>query len=163
VGEDGERAQIPAPRARLGVVVAAALLLAGLTAVLVLAGSSGSGDGASVPAPRKCLKAWNFDQQALVFGRHNSIAHGYTEVEVGYMPREGSASLSAEASAGQCAVIFAANELDPEELAAGQIHGDGGWLPLSGLLEAADLAELQSAAVGGANATLTSQGELIGK
>jgi hypothetical protein len=143
--------------------VAAALLLAGLTAVLVLAGSSGSDDGTSAPAPSKCLKAWNFDQQALDFGRHNSVAHGYSEVQIGYMPREGSANLSADASAGQCAVVFAANELDPEELAAGQIHGDGGWVPLSGLLEPAELAELQSTAVGGANATLTSQGELIGK
>ena len=34
-------------------------------------------------------------------------------------------------------------------------------MPLSSLLEPAALAELQSAAVGGANATLTEQGELI--
>ena len=144
-------------------MVAAALLLAGLTAVLLLAGSSGSEDGASAPAPRACLKAWNFDQQAIVFGRHNSVSHGYTEVEVGYMPQEGSASLSADASAGECAVVFAANELDPEELAAGEIHGEDGWVPLSGLLEPADLAELQSAAVSGANAIVTPQGELIRK
>ena len=143
--------------------MAAALLLAGLTAVLVLARSSGSDDGASAPAPPKCLKAWNFDQQALAFGRHNSVGHGYTEVQIGYMPREGSTSLSSDASAGQCAVVFAANELDPEELAAGEIHGDAGWVPLSELLEPADLAELQSAAVDGANAILTSQGELISK
>jgi hypothetical protein len=143
-------------------VVAAALLLAGLTAVLVLAGSSDSGDSASA-APRDCLEAWNSDQQAIEFGRHNSVAHGYSEVEVGYMPQEGSASLSGDAEAGECAVVFAANELDPEELAAGQIHGEGGWLPLSGLLESPDLAELQSAAVGRANATLTAQGDLVAK
>jgi hypothetical protein len=163
MGDDGGRAEIPAPRARLGVVVAAALLLAGLTAVLVLARSSGSDEGASSPAPRDCLKAWNFDQQAIAFGRHNSVSHGYSEVQIGYMPQEGSASLSADAGAGECAVVFAANQLDPEQLAAGEIHGEGGWVPLSGLLEISELAELQSAAVDGANATLTSEGELIPK
>jgi hypothetical protein len=143
--------------------VAAALLLAGLTAVLVLARSSGSDDGGSGVAPSDCLQAWNSDRQAIAFGRHNSVGHGYTEAEVGYMPEGGSASLSADAEAGECAVVFAANELDPEPVAAGEIHGDGGWVPLNGLLEPTDLAELQSAAVGGANATLTSGGELIPK
>ena len=118
--------------------MAAALLLAGLTVVLVLARSSGSDDGGAGVAPSDCLQAWNSDRQAI-------------------------ASLSADAEAGECAVVFAANELDPEPVAAGEIHGDGGWVPLNGLLEPTDLAELQSAAVGGANATLTSGGELIPK
>ncbi len=46
-------------------------------------------------------------------------------------------------------------------MAAGQIHGQGQWVPLSSLLEPAALAELQSAAVDGANATVTEEGELI--
>lgn len=144
--------------------MAAALLLAGLTAVILLASSSGpSEEGAAAPAPDNCLKAWNSDQQAIAFGRHNSVGHGYSDVEVGYMPEEGSASLSAEPDAGECAVVFAANQLDPEVLAAGQIYVEGQWVPLSGSLEPADLAELQSAAVGGANATVTPQGGLIEK
>jgi hypothetical protein len=165
MGEDGGRAGSEGPsRARLGVALAAAVLLAGLTAIILLASSSGdSGEGAASPAPNNCLKAWNSDQQAIDFGRHNSVSHGYTDVEIGYMPEEGSASLSTEAAAGECAVVFAANELDPEELAAGQIHGAGGWAPLSGFIESADLAELQSAAVGGANAIVTEQGNLIRK
>ena len=163
MGEDGGRAEIPASRARLGVALAAAVLLAGLTAILLLASSSGPKGGAAAAAPSDCLKAWNSDQQAIDFGRHNSVAHGYSDVEIGYMPEEGSASLSTDADVGECAVVFAANQLDPEELAAGQIHGVGGWMPLSGFLESADLAELQSAAVGGANATVTPQGNLIGK
>jgi len=143
--------------------LAAAVLLAGLTAVIVLASSSGPEEGAASATPGDCLKAWNSDRQAIAFGRHNSVAHDYSDVEIGYMPEEGSATLSADADAGECAVVFAANELDPEELAAGQIHGVGGWVPLSGFLEPADLAELQSAAVGGANAIVTPQGNLIGK
>ncbi len=79
------------------------------------------------------------------------------------MPEEGSASLSTDADAGECAVVFAANQLDPEELAAGEIHGAGGWVPLNGFIESDDLAELQSAAVGGANAIVTPQGNLIRK
>ena len=165
MGEDGGQAGTEgASRARLGVALAATVLLAGLTAVILLASSSGnSGEGAASPAPGDCLKAWNSDQQAIAFGRHNSVSHGYTDVEVGYMPEEGSASLSADAEAGECAVVFAANELDPEELAAGEIHGVGEWVPLSGFIESADLAELQGAAVGGANAIVTEQGNLIRK
>ena len=162
MGEDDGRADTGgASRARLGVALAAAVLLTGLTAVILLASSSGPSGEAASPAPDDCLKAWNSDQQAIEFGRHNSVSHGYTEVEIGYMPEEGSAGLSTDAEAGECAVVFAANELDPVELAAGEIHGAGGWVPLSGFIESADLAELQSAAVGGANAIVTEQGNLI--
>jgi hypothetical protein len=162
MAEDGGRAGIEgASRARLGVALAATVLLAGLIAVILLASSSG--DGAASPAPNACLEAWNSDQAAIAFGRHNSVSHGYTDVEIGYMPEQGSTSLSTDAATGECAVVFAANELDPEELAAGQIHGAGGWTPLNGFIESADLAELQSAAVDGANAIVTEQGNLVRK
>ena len=150
-------------RARLGVAVAAAVLLAGLIAVILLGSSGPSEEGDAAPAPDECLKAWNSDQQAIDFGRHNSVAHGYSDVEVGYMPNEGSAHLSADPDAGECTVVFAANQLDPEQQAAGQIHAEGPWVPLSNSLEPAALAELQSAAVGGANAIVTPQGNLIEK
>ena len=77
------------------------------------------------------------------------------------MPQEGSTSLSSEPGGGECAVVFAAEQLDPEPVAAGQIQLDGEWVPLSSLLEPAALAELQSAAVDGANATVTAEGDLI--
>jgi hypothetical protein len=150
-----------ASRARLGVAVAAAVLLAGLVAVILLGSSSEEGGAAS--APEKCLKAWNSDQQAIDFGRHNSVAHGYSDVQVGYLPAAGSADLSADPDAGECAVVFAATQLDPEYLAAGQIRAEGPWVPLSNSLEPAALAELQSAAVDGANAIVTPQGNLIEK
>ena len=148
-------------RASLGFAVAAALLLGGLIGVIVLATSSGS--DVATPASRHCLEAWNSDPEAIAFGRHNSLSHGYGDVEVGYMPEEGSASLSSDRDTGECAVVFAAQQLDPEAFAVGQIRLHGAWLPLSGLLEPADLVALQRAALGGANATVTSQGRLIAK
>jgi hypothetical protein len=93
--------------------VAAAVLLGGVVAVIVLASGS-SDESAAAAAPPHCLEAWNSDPQAIAFGRHNSIGHGYSEVQVGYMPREGSASLSADSDGDQCAVVFAANQLDPD-------------------------------------------------
>ncbi len=71
--------------------MAAAVLLAGLIAVILLGSSGPSEEGDAAPAPDECLKAWNSDQRAIDFGRHNSVAHGYSDVEVGYMPNEGSA------------------------------------------------------------------------
>src|SRR6185503_16028649 len=149
--------------ARFGVVLAAAVLLAGLVAIIVTSSGSSSdgGGGAAAPAPRRCLTAWNSDSEALAFGRHDSISHGYTDVQVGYMPEEGATSLSNTPEQGDCAVVFAANQLDPEAEYVGQIYVTGQWVPLSGLLEPLDLAELQDAAIDGANATVTSAGKLI--
>jgi len=148
--------------ARFGVALAAAVLLAGLVAIIVTSsGSSSDDDGGGAPAPRRCLTAWNSDSEALAFGRHDSISHGYTDVQVGYMPEEGATSLSNTPEQGDCAVVFAANQLDPEAEYVGQIYVTGEWVPLSGLLEPFDLADLQDAAVDGANATVTSAGKLI--
>jgi hypothetical protein len=158
--EDRGRAEVRAASgARFGVVLAAVVLLAGLTAIILT--SSPSEQGAAAPAPLRCLEAWNSDSQAVAFGRHNSVSHGYSDVQVGHMLQEGSASLSSEPDGGECAVVFAADQLDPELLAAGQIQLKGQWVPFSSLLEPADLAALQSAAVGGANATVTPKGNLI--
>jgi hypothetical protein len=165
VREDGERTGIqPASRERVRVALAGALLLAGLTALLLLACSSGtSEEGVAAPALDRCLDAWNSDPEAIAFGRHNSVAHGYTDVQVGYMPEEGFASLSTEPDVGECAVVFAASQLDPEPEVAGQIHVAARWMPLSSLLEPADLAKLQSAAIAEANAAVTPKGSLTEK
>jgi hypothetical protein len=149
------------PGARFGAVLAAIVLLTGLTTIILTSSGSSSEEGTAPPAPLGCLKAWNSDSQAIAFGRHNSVGHGYSDVQVGRMPREGSTSLSSEPDAGECAAVFAAEQLDPEPLAAGQIHDQRHWVPLSSLLEPSALAELQSAAVDGANATVTAEGELI--
>jgi hypothetical protein len=143
---------------RFGAVLAAGLLLAGLIAIV--ATGSGPDEGGGAPAPGRCLEAWNSDAEAIAVGRHNSISHGYGDVQVGHMPEEGSTSLSSEPAAGECAVVFAAEQLDPEPEAAGEIQLDGEWVPLSSLLAPAALGELQSAAVDGANATVTPEGSL---
>ena len=145
--------------ARFGAVLAAAVLLAGLTAIILIGLGSSSEDGAAEPASPRCLEAWNSDPEAVAFGRHNAISHGYSDVQVGHMPEEGSTSISSDPGVGRCAVVFAADQLDPEPIAAGQIHLQGEWVPLNGLLEPSALAELQSAAVGGANASVTPEGE----
>jgi hypothetical protein len=165
VSEEGNRAETEAAqRARLGVALVAVLLLAGLVGVILLGDSSGSHEpGAAAAAPTRCLEAWNSDPEALAFGSHNSIDHGYSDVQIGFMPAEGSTTVSADPGSGECAAVFAANQLDPESLAAGQIHLEGRWMPLSDLLEPGDLALLQSAAVEQANATLSPDGTLIEK
>lgn len=149
------------PGARFGAALAAVVLLAGLTAIILTSSGSSTEEGTAAPAPLRCLKEWNSDPQAIAFGRHNSVSHGYSDVQVGRMPQEGSTSLSSEPGAGECAAVFAAEQLDPEPEAAGEIQLDGEWIPLSSLLETAALAELQSAGVDGANATVTAEGELI--
>jgi hypothetical protein len=124
--------------------------------------SSGGDDGSTgAEARRECIKAWNADVVALNYGVHNSISHGYTDVQVGYMPKEGSASISNDPGIGPCAVVFAANQPDPERQAAGQIRRGDGWVPLSGLLGFRELAELQHDAVARANAKVTEYGKLV--
>ena len=144
--------------ARFGALLAAGVLMAGLIALVV--SGSGSDESGGPPPPPRCLQAWNSDPQAIAFGRHNSISHGYGDVQVGRMPQEGGTSLSSQPGAGECAVVFAAEQLDPEPEAAGEIRLEGEWVPLSGLLEPAALGELQSDAVGAANAVVTPEGSL---
>jgi hypothetical protein len=140
-------------------VAVAAILLTGVIAI-VLASSQGSSEKTGAPAPNACLEAWNSDRHALEFGRHNSLNHGYTDVQVGYAPAEAT-TLSSSADDGECAVVFAADQLDPEIEYAGEIYLDGEWLPLSSRVEAPDLAALQRAALDGANATVTPEGKLV--
>jgi hypothetical protein len=146
-------------------VLAAILVLGALIVAILLASSTGTStngpSGASAGnAPRECLKAWNADVYALNYGVHNSISHGYTDVQIGYMPKDGSAVLSDDPSIGQCAVVFAANQPDPERQAAGQIRRGDPWVPLSEVVGLRELAELQHAAVAGANATVNRYGKL---
>jgi hypothetical protein len=163
-GSSGERvaddleAQQRESRLRRRAVVAAALALAALIAAIVLTSRSGSPEGGP-KALRDCLDAWNFDVVALNYGVHNSISHGYRDVQVGYMPERGRA-LSADPDAGECAVVFAARRPDTELQSAGEIHRGNGWVPLSGWLGPADLARLQRTAVRRANAVVNQYGKL---
>jgi hypothetical protein len=111
-------------------------------------------------APGPCLKAWNSDVEALNFGIHNSISHGYTDVQIGYMDERGAASLAIDPAAGECAVVFAAKQPDPEPEVVGQIHRGDHWVPLIRVLQAGELAALQRNAVADANATVNEYGKL---
>ena len=136
----------------------AAITLGVLIAVVVLAASGGKSNAA--PAPRGCMRSWNSDQSALADGRHIALAHHYTEAQLGYMDADGAGSISNDPNGRECVVVFASTTLDPEVEYAGQIELNGDWTPLSAVVAPVELAELQSAAVDGANAKPTAEGRL---
>jgi hypothetical protein len=131
--------------------------------VAVTAGGNDQSGAASAAAPRECLDAWNQDSDALAFARHNSIFHNYNSAQVGYLTPASDASVSSDPGAGECVVVFARNQLDPEALAAGQILENGVWTPLTGLTDINTVARLQSEAFEGANAKPTIDGEIVPK
>ncbi len=111
------------------------------------------------PLPEECARAWNDDQSALAYGRHNFNFHLYRGALVIYLDREAAEST---AQAGSCAVVFPSEVLDAEPIAAGQILNGKRWDPISSL-EGVDLnrvAELQVRAVGAPNAELDTSGQL---
>lgn len=130
---------------------------------VILVATGGSEEGATAAAPSECLDAWNSDEAALSYARHNRTFHRSSEVQVGYMDPAADPTLSSDPGAGSCAVVFARASIDPELPASGEVEQDGGWVPLSEFLEESDLARLQSEAIVGANAVPTAQGELAPK
>jgi hypothetical protein len=129
-----------------------------IAAILVLGG--GEDDGGFAAAPEECVELWNSDEKAVSTGVHNSLAHDYTRVQVAYADGE-AAELSPEpVEGGGCIVVFAAQALDPEPVAAAEIHLEGKWTPMVTLAELGHLAELQSDALGAANAELGSDGRV---
>jgi len=154
-----EDAPETAPRARLAVALGATLLLAGVIAgVLVLGG--GSQEPATPAAASDCINAWNEDELATSYGRHNAVAHKYEDVQVTRL--ELADGQLVESARGECAVIFGAVELDREPDAAGQLLRGETWTPLSLLagVELDRVAQLQSVAVENANASIDEQGRL---
>jgi hypothetical protein len=108
----------------------------------------------------RCLKAWNSDVEALNLGVHNSISHGYEEVQVGYMPERGSTRLVTDPDGGECTVVFAREEPDPEPEVAGRTYRGSHWIPLTRVVDQGELATLQRDAVADANATVNQYGKL---
>ena len=109
------------------------------------------------------MQNWNADEAALTYARHNRTFHRYSEAQVGYLLEDGgtSATVSDDPSDGPCVVVFPRSALDPEVAAAGQLEqGDGSWIPLSEIIDPDEVAALQGAALGAANARPTVQGEL---
>lgn len=151
-GADRQRSASP-----LLTVAAAVVCLAGLVAVVALLSRS-SGE-TSAPAPSACLKRWNTSADSLSAGQHNFAVHGYLRVQVGYISDSGEVS-GASAPSEECVVVFAANSLDPEPIAAALTYRKGAWLPLSGFLASRRLAELQSEALENANGELRGTGRI---
>jgi hypothetical protein len=148
----------PQARTRALIVIAALAVPLGIL-VAILASSGGSGESAFA-APGECLEAWNADESALSFARHNRTFHGSESALVGYLPAGSEPSLSSSPRDGSCAVVFGRSGLDPEAFAAGEQLVDRRWVPLSDSLEPAVLERLQGEALAEPNATPSSGGEL---
>lgn len=151
-----EASEAPA-RGRLAIAGGAAALL--IVIVVIVALGSGGGDEPSAAAPPECVRAWNSDPAAVSFGRHNYTSHGYTGALVTYLTEEAEQT---EAPDGLCAVIFPAQALDPEPIAAGEVLRAESWVPLSELrgVELTRVGELQVLAAGSPNASLSDAGKL---
>jgi hypothetical protein len=146
-------------RARALIAIGALAGFAALIgAILVLGGGSDDPDAAAAPAD--CVELWNGDRQVLTTGIHNASAHGYSRVQVAYADGSATEISDAPVEGGGCIVVFAAQALDPEPQAAAEIHLEGAWTPMSTSVELDRLAELQSDALGAANAELGTDGRL---
>jgi hypothetical protein len=146
-------------RAR-ALVAIGALAAFGLLIGVVVAVGAGSGDPEVAEAPDECVESWNDDPQAVNTGVHNFSSHGYASVQVAYASEDGTEVDSSPVSGGGCVVVFPAQALDPEPVAAAEINLSGEWVPLSATADTDTLARLQSEAISAANASLLEDGRL---
>jgi hypothetical protein len=155
-----EEADPAQARARILIAAGAGVALVAIIAVVAVASGGKSGERAAVAAPKHCVAAWNSDQAARSYGRHNFSFHLYTGALVTFLSETGEEV--GEGDGGLCAVIFPSQALDPEPFAAGQVLKGKFWFPISGLegIELSRLAELQVIAAGSPNTTLDVQGVL---
>lgn len=145
-------------RARALIAIGAMAALAVLIVVILLTG--GEAERTFDPAPDECVTAWNEDSHAVSTGVHNFNSHGYASVQVAYASKDGEEVSSSPVSGGGCIVVFAAQALDPEPVAAAEINVGNSWVPMSTEADVDRLAELQSNALGDANARLAEDGQL---
>ncbi len=145
-------------RARALIAIAAVAGLAVLVVVILAVGGSPEREVAAAPA--ECVDSWNEDPQAKSTGAHNFNAHGYSSVRVAYASTGATEVSSTPVAGGGCVVIFAAQALDPEPVAAAEINLAGSWEPVSYKAERDRLAELQSDAIAEANATVEADGSV---
>ena len=147
-------------RARVLIAIGAAVALTAVIVVVAVASGGGDSDERQVTAPQGCVEAWNRDQAARAYGRHNFSFHQYDGALVTYLTQNGEEVGAGEG--GLCAVVFPSRALDPEPFAAGQVLRKKLWFPISELegMELSRLAELQVLAAGSPNTTLDVQGVL---
>ena len=159
--EDGANTPAPPDRRRILLAVYALVAFAAVVAVVAVTAGGGDDESTASAAPQECVDAWNSDRDAIAYARHNSIFHNYTDAQVGYLTPSGDASVSSDAGAGECVIVFARNSLDPEPQAAGQILQEGTWTPLIRISDVNTVARLQSEAFNGANAEPTIDGKIV--
>jgi hypothetical protein len=146
-------------RTRILIALGAAVVLAAAIVVIAVASGGGSDGREAVAAPQRCVDAWNRDQAALAYGRHNFNSHDYDGALVTFLT-DGGEEVGPD-EGGHCAVIFPSEALDPEPIAAGQVL-KGNWFPISQLerVELHRVAELQVLAAGSPNTILDVRGTL---
>ncbi len=154
-----QEAEVSNPKARIAIAVGAAVVL--IAIVVAVAVTSGGQEHRVVAADPACIKAWNSDEGALAYGRHNFSFHLYKGALVTHLNGEGD-EVGAKAPGALCAVIFPAKVLDAEPFAAGQVWGEKRWTPISSLdrVELTRVAQLQVLAAGQPNASLDVEGAL---
>jgi hypothetical protein len=144
------------PRLRLIVAGALAVGTGALALALSLAGAGE--DQPDQPAEAQCVDDWNSNPQAVAFGSHLYGGHGYTDVQVMRLGKDGEPPAANQR--GRCAIAFASGTPDPEPEAAAQVFDGITWQAVSSLPRGTPerLAALQAEAVSGANATLGADG-----
>lgn len=152
--------QAGSQRSRIAIAIAAAVLLAAIVAIVAATGGSGEDERAVVPAPERCVEAWNADEAAATYGRHNFSFHKYEGALVTFLTED--AEEVGDGEGGLCAVIFPSQELDSEPVAAGQVLRVRDWAPISTLpgVELSRVAELQVDAAEAPNQALERTGLL---
>ncbi len=98
-------------RARILIAVGAAVVLAAVIAVIAVASGGDSGERETVAAPKECVDAWNRDQAARAYGRHNFSFHQYDGALVTFLTTTGEEVGSGEG--GLCAVPVPAGSTRP--------------------------------------------------
>jgi hypothetical protein len=156
---EGSEAPAANPRARIAIAAGAAVVLIAIVVVATVA-SGGGTEREQVAADPHCIDAWNADDTARAYGRHNFSYHLYKGALVTFLDIDGNEVGAGEG--GLCAVIFPSKVLDVEPFAAGQVLRGKHWSPISSLdrVQLTRVAELQVLAAGSPNTTLDVQGVL---
>jgi hypothetical protein len=144
-------------RSRLIVIAVFAVGLVAAVLVVVLAG--GGSESTAEAADSECVEDWNDDEAMVAFGLHQFNGHGYERVQVLRVTQEAKPTDSED---GICAVVFAAQNLDPEPGARAQVLVDGKWTGVESLgnVDEQEIAQLQSDAFSRVNASLSTDGRL---
>ena len=148
-----------AQESRSRLIVAAVLAVGLVAAVLVVVLAGGGGGSDAEAADSECIDDWNDDEAMISYGLHQFNGHGYERVEVLRITQDAKPT---ESESGICAVVFAAQNLDPEPGARAQVLVDDQWTGIESLgnVDEQEICRLQTDAFGRVNASLAADGRL---